>query len=134
VSDNLVQSVDKKICETQQFTISELLYEFPRISRIVLYEIIIVRLGYRKFCERRVPKMLTDAHIMQRMASALTFLEQYHKDGDEFLNYIIQVTGDETWVSSVNAETKEQSKQWMHTHSPDKPKKFKANVATLPES
>jgi hypothetical protein len=25
----------------------------------------------------------------------------------------------------VNAETKEQSKQWMHMHSPSKPKKFK---------
>jgi acyl-CoA thioesterase len=25
----------------------------------------------------------------------------------------------------VNVETKEQSKQWMHTHSPKKPKKFK---------
>jgi hypothetical protein len=46
----------------------------------------------------------------------LTFLEQYHKDGDEFLNHVVQVTGDETWVSSVNVETKEQSKQWMHTH------------------
>jgi hypothetical protein len=59
------------------------------------------------------------------MASALTFLEQYHKDGDKFLNHIVRVTGDETWVSSVNVETKEQSKQWMHTHSPNKPKKFK---------
>jgi hypothetical protein len=25
----------------------------------------------------------------------------------------------------VDIETKGQSKQWMHTHSPDKPKKFK---------
>jgi hypothetical protein len=25
----------------------------------------------------------------------------------------------------VNVETKEQSKQWMHTHSLNKPKKFK---------
>jgi hypothetical protein len=25
----------------------------------------------------------------------------------------------------VNAETEEQSKQWMHTHSQNKPKKFK---------
>jgi hypothetical protein len=50
------------------------------------------------------------------MTSALTFLELYHKDGDEFLNHIIRVTGDETWVSIVNAETKEQSKQWMYTH------------------
>jgi hypothetical protein len=43
------------------------------------------------------------------------------KMGDEFLNHIVRVTGDETWVSFVNAETKEQSKQWMHTHSPNNP-------------
>jgi hypothetical protein len=30
------------------------------------------------------------------------------------LNHI--VTGDETWVSFVIVETKEQLKQWMHTH------------------
>jgi hypothetical protein len=48
------------------------------------------------------------------MHSALTFLERYHKDGDEFLNHI--VTGDETRVSFVNVETKEQS---------NKPKKLK---------
>jgi acyl-CoA thioesterase len=54
-----------------------------------------------------------------------TLLERHHNDGDEFLNRIVRVTGDETWVSFVNAETKEQSKQWMHTHSPKKPRKFK---------
>jgi hypothetical protein len=59
------------------------------------------------------------------MASDLTFIELYHKYGDEFLNHIIRVTGDETLVSFVNVETKEQSKQWMHTHSPNKIKKFK---------
>jgi hypothetical protein len=48
------------------------------------------------------------------------FLEKYHKDGLEFLSHI--GTSDETWVSFVNVETKEQSKQWMHTHSPNKPK------------
>jgi hypothetical protein len=31
----------------------------------------------------------------------------------------------------VNIETKEQSKQWMHTHSSHKPKKFKKR---LPEA
>jgi hypothetical protein len=35
------------------------------------------------------------------------FLERYHKDGDEFLDRIIQVTGDETCFSFVNVETKE---------------------------
>jgi hypothetical protein len=45
--------------------------------------------------------MLTGAHKTQRMVSALTFLERYHKDGDEFVNHIVRVTGDETWVSFV---------------------------------
>jgi hypothetical protein len=68
--------------------------------------------------------MITDAHKTQRMALALTFFKGYHKDGDEFPNHIVQVTGEETWVSYVNVETKEQSKKWMHTHSPNKPRKF----------
>jgi hypothetical protein len=40
----------------------------------------------------------------------LTSLERYHKDGYDLLNHITQVTGDETWVSLVTIETKEQSK------------------------
>jgi hypothetical protein len=55
--------------------------------------------------------MLIGVHKMQRMALALSFLKRYHKDGDGFHNHIIRITGDETWVSFVNVETKEQSKQ-----------------------
>jgi hypothetical protein len=29
----------------------------------------------------------------------------------------------------VTVETKEQSKEWMHTHSPNKPKKFKQTMS-----
>jgi hypothetical protein len=72
VSDDLVQSV-QKICEIRRFTISELSYEFPQISRTLLYDIIIGRLDYHKFCERWVLKMLTGPPKTQRMASALTF-------------------------------------------------------------
>jgi hypothetical protein len=125
------QSVDQKICERWCITVSELSCEFPQISRTVLYDIIRVKLGCHKFCTRWVPKMLTGMHKTQRMALALTltFLEHYHEDGDEFLNHIVRVTGDETWVSFVNVETKGQSKLWMHTHSPNKPKKFKQMAA-----
>jgi hypothetical protein len=63
------------------------------------------------------------------MASALTFLKQYHKDGNEVLSHIIQVTGDKTWVSFVIDNIKKQSKQWMHTHSPNKLKKFKQTLS-----
>jgi hypothetical protein len=45
------------------------------------------------------------------MASASTFLGQYHNDGDGFLNHIVRATDDETWVSFLNVEAKEQSKQ-----------------------
>jgi hypothetical protein len=72
--------------------------------------------------------MPTGTHKMQIMASAFVdFLERYHNDDDEFLSNII--AGDETWISFVNAETKEQSKQWMYTHSPNKPKKCKQTSA-----
>jgi hypothetical protein len=47
----------------------------------------------------------------------------------KILNHIDRVTGGETWVSIVTVQTKEQSKQWMHTHSPNKPKKFKQTSA-----
>jgi hypothetical protein len=57
--------------------------------------------------------------------SHLILLEQCHKDGDEFLNHIVQVTGDENWVSFETVETKKQSKQLMHTNSPNMLKKIK---------
>jgi hypothetical protein len=38
------------------------------------------------------------------------FLDRYHKDGDEFVRHTLQVTGYETWVSLVKAESEEQSK------------------------
>jgi hypothetical protein len=47
--------------------------------------------------------MLTGAHKTQRMASALTFLERHHKDGNKFLNHIL--TGDEASVLFMNVET-----------------------------
>jgi hypothetical protein len=73
-----------------------------------------------------------DHGIIQNTKNSLGFdiLEWYHKDGDEVFNHIIQITADETWVSYVHVGTKDQSKQWMHTHSPNKLKKFKQMLYT----
>jgi hypothetical protein len=114
----LFEVLAKKLVKDGVSQSQNLYVNFKKISLTVLYQIITVRLDYHKFCTRRVPKMLVGAHKMQRMA--LTFLEQYHKDGNDFPNHIIRVTSNKTWVSVVNAETKEQSKQWMHTYSPNK--------------
>jgi hypothetical protein len=73
VSDDLVRSVDQKICERWCFTISELSCEFPRIPCPLLYEIITVRPCYHKCCASWTPKMLKSAHKTQRLALALTF-------------------------------------------------------------
>jgi len=56
------------------------------------------------------------------------FLQRYWEEGGGFLDRI--VTGDETWVQFVNAETKEQSKQWMHTHSPTSPRNSNKHCRT----
>jgi hypothetical protein len=79
-----------------------------------LFSMRLLQLGYdiTSFVQDEFRKY-TRLHKMQRMALALTFLEQYHKAGDDFLHHIMCITGDETWVSLVNAEIKEQSKQWM---------------------
>jgi hypothetical protein len=39
------------------------------------------------------------------------------------------ITCGETWVTFLNVETKVQSKQWMHSHSPDNPKNIKQTSA-----
>ncbi len=81
-----------------------------------IHEIIRNCLGFKKLCALWVPKMLTDDHITARMGLCLQFLQRYAIEEEEFLDRI--VTWDETWVSHVNPETKQQSTQWKHTTSP----------------
>lgn len=126
VTDDLVRAVDEKIRENRRFTMTTLSDEFQQISRTLLYGIVTDRLGYRKLCSRWVPKMLTDVHKTKRLGSALTFLTRYSDDGENFLNKI--VTGDETWVRHVTPESKQQSMEWRHTHSPKK-QKFKTTMS-----
>jgi len=63
----------------------------------------------------------------QRVACALIFLMRYHKEGDGMLSHT--VTTDETWVSYITPESKQQSLHWKHTGSP-KRKKFKQTFST----
>jgi hypothetical protein len=66
VNDDLVQSVDKSICEGRRFTVLEVLCEYPETSRTALCEIITGRLFYHQFCARRCMSSqaadLTQAH------------------------------------------------------------------------
>jgi hypothetical protein len=62
------------------------------------------------------------------MALALTFLERYHKYGNEFLSRFVRVTGDETWFNFLMLKPKRNQSSGC-THSPNKPKKFKQTSA-----
>jgi hypothetical protein len=103
-----------KKCE-RQFTISEISCDLPQISRNLLYEIVEVRVGYHRVCARWVQKMLTGVHKKQIMASTLTSLGWYHKNGDKFRKHIVRVTVDETWVSFVNVETTGKECWWWNS-------------------
>ncbi|GFW32205.1 uncharacterized protein TNCV_2142871 [Trichonephila clavipes] len=74
--------------------LKELHQIIPEVSMTTLYEVVTVKLGYRKLCERWVPKMLTKEHKRKWMGFALDFLTHYAEEDNEFLDHI--VTGDET--------------------------------------
>ncbi|KAJ4450865.1 hypothetical protein ANN_02297 [Periplaneta americana] len=111
INDDCVELVRQCIMENCRFTITELSSHFPQISRSLLHEIVTKHLLFKKVCARWVPE-----HKMQRLGTALTFLQWYHDDGDEFLDRI--VTGYETWISHFTLETKQQSMHWRHSGSP----------------
>lgn len=72
VVDGLVCADDEKIKKNRKFTINNL--EFSQVSRTAIYEVITVKLGYRKLCVRWVPTIVFERHKKQRMRSALDFL------------------------------------------------------------
>jgi len=126
ISDDLLQEIEEEIRENRRVTIRDLRYIIPEVSKATIHEAVTEKLGYRKLCASKVPKILTVDHKTKRMGSALKILARYAQEGDEFLESI--VTGDETFVFYHTSESKQQSLQWRHTHSP-RTKKFKTSIS-----
>ncbi|GBL72896.1 Mariner Mos1 transposase [Araneus ventricosus] len=116
IMDDMVASVEAKILENKHFTISTLSNDFPELPRSVLYKIVSEKLNFRKLCSRWVPKLLTEDHKNKGFKCLLNFLAHYNEEDDAMLSWIVK--GDETWVSHVTPESKQQSMEWRHTHSP----------------
>ena len=100
-----------------------------------MHEIVTENIGYHKFCARWLPKLWSEDHKKPRMATSLTFLEAYEKDGEPLLDRVI--TRDESWVKHETCEIKKLSMEWGHTSYPKRPMKclqtFSArkNMATV---
>ncbi|GFR29046.1 uncharacterized protein TNCT_571691 [Trichonephila clavata] len=104
ISDALLQRTEEAIRAIKRLKLKGLHQIIPEVSMTTLYEVVTLKLGYRKLCARCVSKMLTEEHKRKRMGFALDFLTRYAEAGDEFLDHI--VTGDETWVYHHTPESK----------------------------
>ena len=86
-------------------------------------EKLISSLGYSKRCASWMPRMLTPEQKDHRVTVSQEFLKRYEAEGDAFLGQI--VTGDETWCHYYEPESKRQSMELQHSHSPST-KKFRS--------
>ncbi|GFX50574.1 uncharacterized protein TNCV_615031 [Trichonephila clavipes] len=84
--------------------------ECPDVSLSVVFSIVTENLNLKKLCSRWVPRLLTVEHKEKRFAISLDFLIRYEEEGDDILSRI--VTGDETWVSRITPESRQQSVDW----------------------
>jgi hypothetical protein len=77
VNEELVHTVEEKIQENRQFTISSLSLHFPQILWSLLHETVSDKFCFRKYSSHWVSMMLTEEHKMKRQDSALAFLTRY---------------------------------------------------------
>ena len=133
-SDNNAQRVDALVREDRRLKVREMA-SILELSKTTVHRLVHDTLGYRKVSARWVPKMLTDAHKLQRLNVSQHLLNLCEADGipvgapvigpggdngvyidRDFLEHMI--TGDETWVHHVTPETKRDSMTWKHPGSP----------------
>ncbi|KAG8261583.1 hypothetical protein J6590_050005 [Homalodisca vitripennis] len=105
--------------KNRHFTITEFSELSSQTSQSLVQEIAVGILCYHKFCARWVSKLLIfiEDHNKQRLAAALTLLEDYDKSGNQIIDHIL-----------IGYETKWQFMEWGHRHSP---KKLRKCVETL---
>ncbi|GFQ96234.1 HTH_48 domain-containing protein [Trichonephila clavata] len=125
VNEDLVQKVDEKVRETDAL-------QFHHCPTAFLNVLVVFCIT----CDRELelPEIVftlgsknVDGFAQNpTFSSALTFLERYHNEGEDFLDQL--VTGDETWVAYVTPESKQQSMEWRHSSSP-KRVKFKQTIS-----
>jgi hypothetical protein len=77
---------------------------------------IISDLNFHKVCASLVPKMLTNDHKTKRITALLENVCQYQDEGELFVKSII--TGNVAWVYEFTPESKRNSMNWKHPHSP----------------
>ncbi|GFX62713.1 histone-lysine N-methyltransferase SETMAR [Trichonephila clavipes] len=104
ITDDLMQAVETKIRENRRFTITTLSFEFPDISRSVVYKIVTEDLNFKKLCSRWGVSSSSHRNTKRRGLSLQWTLIRYEEGGNDMLSRI--VTGDETWVFTESNQIK----------------------------
>jgi len=104
VNDDLVRKVNERVCDDRCFTISDLSLHFPQISRTLLYDIVSSHFG---LLESVCTMGAQDAHRgALKTACCMCFDISYALSQGRRRHV---VTGDETLVSHITPESKQQS-------------------------
>ncbi len=83
------------------------------ISTHVVWKILREDLGFKKKCAKFIPRDLTEPQKWTRMTVAQDNIDLLcaKDDPEKFVQSII--TGDETWISTYEPDSKQQSRAWM---------------------
>jgi histone-lysine N-methyltransferase SETMAR len=97
------------------------------LNHPTIHDILTEELGMRKICAKLVPKNLTNEQKQNFRNVCLDFLEHTENDENVFKHVI---TGDESWISEYDPETKQQSSEW-HTSNSRRPKKARMSKLNI---
>jgi len=125
-SPDLVPAIEESGCANRRVLLKGLEEQF-NLSHGTIWDIVHDHLGYRKVCNRRVPRQLIEDPRKNRTSASLSHLFRVNDHGEDILEHVI--TGDETWVHQYCPETKAQSMAWKHPGSPTI-KKFKTSTSS----
>lgn len=117
-----IVQIEKLLMEDRRVTVAEVA-EACGISFGSAHTVLTQHLGMSKVCARWVPKLLTPDMQRTRVRNCQQLLALAEQNQDEFLDSI--VTGDESWFSLYEPETKAQSMQWKR---PDEAVPLKAKT------
>ena len=121
VTPEAIAAVEAIVKENRRVTVHEIAAHLD-MSHGSAHHIVHDVLQFLKMSARWVPRQLTAELKERRVDACQELLKRFVAESDGFLGRT--VTGDETWVHYHQPETKNVSKEWRHTSSPN-PKKFR---------
>ncbi|GFV37883.1 uncharacterized protein TNCV_2662961 [Trichonephila clavipes] len=111
ITDYLMQAVKIKNSESRRSDNHSFIGISIRFSVGGVFKIMNEALNFKKLCSQWLQRLLTEKYKDKRFASSLDFMIRYEEVGDNMLSRI--VIGDETRVSHITTESKQQSTEWQ---------------------